>query len=70
MKLASLFSLFAAAAAGKRETVIEIYNSAGQVAIVSDENAAREGGVFFWSSSENRFFSFFIEIRNLSGDCP
>ena len=44
MKLATLFTIFAYASAGKNKpTVIEIYNEHGQVAIVNDENAAREG---------------------------
>ena len=44
MKLATLFTIFAYASAGKNKpTVIEIYNEHGQVAIVDDENAAREG---------------------------
>merc|ERR1712147_124439 len=53
MKLATLFTLFAAAAA-KKETVIEIYNSDGQVAIVSDENAAREGRPTFGAPNAER----------------
>ena len=50
MKLATLFTIFAYAAAGKnRPTVIEIYNEHGQVAIVNDENAAREGKGFLFN---------------------
>merc|ERR1712241_313855 len=41
MKLSTIFTVFAFAAA---EKVIEIYNDQGQVAIVDDADAAREGG--------------------------
>merc|ERR1719436_678825 len=53
MKLATLFTLFAATSA-KKETVIEIYNSDGQVAIVADENAAREGRPVFGEADAER----------------
>merc|ERR1711908_16051 len=47
--------IFAYAAAGKnRPTVIEIYNEHGQVAIVNDENAAREGRPQFGAPSAER----------------
>ena len=58
MKLATLFTIFAYAAAGKnRPTVIEIYNEHGQVAIVNDENAAREGKRFQFNY---QIFNIFI----------